>query len=100
MTPDAAAGAPRIPTAGTTFVGKWASVAYGDYMTGGNHVLPTGGRSRSFSGLATQHFLRSFTIQEIDQRGAESLADDVALLANAEGLPAHAAAALARRREP
>ena len=100
MTTDAAAVARRIPTAGTTFAGKWASVAYGDYMTGGNHVLPTGGRSRSFSGLATQHFLRSFTIQEIDQRGAESLADDVALLANAEGLPAHAAAALARRREP
>jgi len=97
MTADAAAVARRIPTAGTTFVGGWASVAYGDYMSGGNHVLPTSGRSRSFSGLSTQHFLRSFTIQEIDQRGAESLADDVALLAEAEGLPAHAAAALARK---
>lgn len=99
MTRDAAAVARRVRTAGTTFVGKWASVAYGDYMTGGNHVLPTSGRARSFSGLSTQHFLRSFTIQEIDEEGAEAMADDVALLAEAEGLYAHAAAALARRSE-
>lgn len=99
MTADAAAVARRIPTAGTTFVGSWASVAYGDYMTGGNHVLPTSGRARSFSGLSTQHFLRSFTIQEMDQTGAASLAGDVAILAEAEGLPAHAAAARARTAE-
>jgi histidinol dehydrogenase len=99
LTADAAAVARRIPTAGTSFVGPWASVAYGDYMSGGNHVLPTAGRSRSFSGLSTQHFLRSFTIQEIDERGARALAGDVALLAEAEGLPAHAAAALARRTD-
>ncbi len=99
MTDDAAAVARRIPTAGTTFVGGWASVAYGDYMTGGNHVLPTSGRARSFSGLSTQHFLRSFTIQEIDRAGAAALAGDVAILAEAEGLPAHAAAARARLDE-
>jgi histidinol dehydrogenase len=99
MTDDAAAVARRIPTAGTTFVGGWASVAYGDYMSGGNHVLPTAGRARSFSGLSTQHFLRQFTLQEIDRRGAEALAADVALLAEAEGLPAHAAAARARTEE-
>ena len=99
MTADAAAVARRVPTAGTTFVGGWASVAYGDYMTGGNHVLPTAGRARSFSGLSTAHFLRSYTIQEIDERGAASLAGDVAVLAEAEGLPAHAAAALARTPE-
>ena len=66
-------------------------------MTGANHVLPTSGRARSFSGLSSQHFMRSFTIQEIDAEGADSMANDVALLAEAEGLPAHAAAALARR---
>jgi histidinol dehydrogenase len=99
MVEPAAAIARRVPTAGTTFVGGWASVAYGDYMTGGNHVLPTSGRARSFSGLSTQHFLRSFTIQEIDQAGAAALAGDVAVLAEAEGLPAHAAAARARTRE-
>ncbi len=99
MTADAAAVARRVPTAGTTFVGGFASVAYGDYLTGGNHVLPTAGRARSFSGLSTAHFLRSYTIQEIDERGAASLAGDVAVLAEAEGLPAHAAAALARTPE-
>jgi histidinol dehydrogenase len=99
MTADASAVARRIPTAGTTFVGSWASVAYGDYMSGGNHVLPTSGRARSFSGLSTQHFLRAFTIQEIDRAGAEALAEDVALLAEAEGLPAHAAAARARQAD-
>lgn len=97
MTEDAAEVARRIRNAGTTFVGGYASVAFGDYMTGGNHVLPTAGRARSFSGLSTTHFLRSFTVQEVDEEGAASMADDVALLADVEGLPAHAAAARLRR---
>jgi histidinol dehydrogenase len=97
MTADAPAIASRITTAGTTFVGPWASVAFGDYLTGANHVLPTGGRSRSFSGLSTHHFLRSYTVQEITAAGADRMAADVALLAEAEGLPAHRAAAMARR---
>jgi histidinol dehydrogenase len=98
MTAEASDVASRITTAGTTFVGPWASVAFGDYLTGANHVLPTGGRSRSFSGLSTHHFLRSYTVQEITPEGADRMAADVALLAEAEGLPAHRAAAMARRR--
>jgi histidinol dehydrogenase len=97
MTESAARDARRILTAGTIFVGNAASVAFGDYLTGANHVLPTGGRSRSFSGLATHHFLRAFTVQEIDAQGADAMAADVAVLAEAEGLPGHAAAAAARR---
>ncbi len=93
MTRDAARDARAVRTAGTTFVGPFASVAFGDYMTGANHVLPTAGRARSFSGLSTPHYLRSYTIQEIDAVGAAALAGDVTLLAEAEGLPAHAAAA-------
>jgi histidinol dehydrogenase len=96
MTAEAAEDARRITTAGTTFVGPAASVAFGDYMTGANHVLPTAGRARSFSGLSTLNYLRSFTIQEIDATGAAGMAEDVATLAEAEGLPAHAAAARAR----
>ncbi|MEJ2204846.1 MAG: histidinol dehydrogenase [Gemmatimonadota bacterium] len=96
MTAEAVA-AERISTAGTTFLGAWASVAYGDYLTGANHVLPTAGRARSFSGLSIQHYLRSYTVQEISADGALALADDVALLAAAEGLPAHGDAALARK---
>lgn len=97
MTENAALDARRLLTAGTIFVGNAASVAFGDYLTGANHVLPTGGRARSFSGLAVHHFLRSYTLQEIDAAGADSMARDVATLATAEGLPAHAAAALARK---
>ncbi len=97
MTAGAADVASRIRTAGTTFVGPWASVAFGDYLTGANHVLPTAGRARSFSGLSAQHYLRSFTVQEISSAGAASMAGDVVRLADAEGLPAHAAAAEARR---
>ena len=98
MARDGSALARKLRNAGTTFVGEASSVAFGDYMTGANHVLPTSGRARSFSGLSTHHFLRSFTIQELDARGARSLADDVGLLADAEGLPAHALAARARGR--
>jgi len=100
MTADAARAARRVTTAGTTFVGPAASVAFGDYMTGANHVLPTAGRARSFSGLSTLNYLRSFTIQEIDAQGAGAMSTDVATLAGAEGLPAHAAAALGRRKAP
>jgi histidinol dehydrogenase len=96
MTTGAAADARTVTTAGTVFVGAWASVAFGDYLTGANHVLPTGGRARSFSGLSVATFLRSYTVQEIDAAGAAALAEDVARLARGEGLPAHAAAALAR----
>jgi histidinol dehydrogenase len=97
MTRDAATDATKLRHAGTIFVGPAASVAFGDYMTGANHVLPTAGRARSFSGLSTHHFLRSFTIQEVSREGARAMADDVALLAMAEGLPAHAEAARARK---
>lgn len=96
MTADAERDSRRVRSAGTTFVGGYASVAFGDYMTGANHVLPTEGRARSFSGLSAQHFPRSYTIQEITPEGARGMAADVAELAVAEGLPAHAAAALAR----
>ena len=97
MTASAAIDALRVRTAGTTFVGPAASVAFGDYMTGANHVLPTAGRARSFSGLSTINYLRSFTIQTITPEGAASMVADVVALAEAEGLPAHASAARARR---
>jgi histidinol dehydrogenase len=74
-------------------------VAFGDYLTGANHVLPTSGRARSFAGLSTLDFLRFFTWQEISPEGAARMADDVERLARAERLPAHAAAARARGAE-
>jgi histidinol dehydrogenase len=85
----------RFPIAGALFIGASSSVAFGDYLTGGNHVLPTGGLARSYSGLSTFDFFRWTSEQRIDRGAAASLAPDVALLAAAEGLPAHGAAALA-----
>lgn len=91
--PDAAL--PRIRNAGTVFLGDTSSVAFGDYMTGANHVLPTGGRARSYSGLSTLDFVRWTTYQRVSAKAADGLASDVGLIATAEGLPAHAAASLA-----
>jgi histidinol dehydrogenase len=85
-------------TAGTIFLGGPSSVAFGDYMTGANHVLPTAGRSRSFSSLSVLDFLRFFTWQELSADGAARLAEGTGLLADAEGLPGHARAARDRER--
>ncbi len=84
---------PRLKNAGTIFVGERSSVAFGDYMTGANHVLPTGGLARSYSGLSVLDFIRWTTYQEIDSNAAMRLAEDVGIFADAEGLPAHAASA-------
>lgn len=84
-----------LRSAGTIFVGAASSVAYGDYMTGANHVLPTAGAGRSYSGLSTLDFVRWTTWQEVTPTAAASLSEDVGRFADAEGLPAHAAAARA-----
>lgn len=91
--PDAALAA--IGDSGAVFVGEASSVAFGDYLTGGNHVLPTAGHARAASGLSTLDFVRWTTWQRVTPAGAAALAADCALLAEAEGLPGHAAAARA-----
>lgn len=93
---DPAAAMERVPTAGTVFLGPASSVAFGDYMTGANHVLPTAGLSRSYSGLSADHFVRGYTWQRILPEAAASLARPTARLARLEGLPGHAETALAR----
>ena len=95
-TPDAVLR--ELRGAGTVFVGATSSVAFGDYMTGANHVLPTGGLARCYSGLSTLDFVRWTTYQRISRNAASRLADDVGIFADAEGLPGHAAAARAWRR--
>jgi histidinol dehydrogenase len=82
--------------AGTIFLGQAAAVAFGDYLTGANHVLPTGGLARAFSSLSTLHFLRMYTWQEITPEAASDMSETVARMAEAEGLPGHAEAARAR----
>ncbi len=94
---DAEAVAARARHAGTIFVGETTSSAFGDYLTGANHVLPTGGLARSYSGLSTLDCIRWTTVQRVTRLGAAALAEDVSALASSEGLWAHAAAARAWR---
>ncbi|QRK07098.1 histidinol dehydrogenase [Archangium violaceum] len=89
---------PKARNAGTVFVGQYASVAYGDYMTGANHVLPTAGLARAYSGLSVLDFYRWTTYQRVTRDAAARLADDVGLLADSEGLFAHADAARGWRK--
>lgn len=84
-----------VRCAGSIFIGETSSVAFGDYISGANHVLPTGGMGRAYSGLSTLDFIRWTTTQTISRSAAERFADDTAAFATAEGLPGHAAAARA-----
>lgn len=83
----------NVRAAGTVFVGESSSVAFGDYMTGANHVLPTAGLARCYSGLSTLDFVRWTSWQRVTPEAARQLARDVGTFADAEGLSAHAAAA-------
>lgn len=93
LTGGASAAVDRIRGAGTIFVGDTASVSFGDYISGANHVLPTGGLARSYSGLSILDFIRWTTTQRIDAAAAASLSGDTAAFAEAERLPGHAMAA-------
>ena len=86
-----------LRNAGTVFIGASSSVAYGDYMTGANHVLPTAGTARRYSGLSSLDFVRWTSWQTVTPMAAAAMADDVGRFAEAESLPAHAAAARAWR---
>lgn len=94
-----AASVAALRSTGTIFIGASSSVAFGDYMTGANHVLPTAGTSRIYSGLSTLDYVRWTTTQHVTPTAAASLADDVGIFADAEQLPGHAAAARAWRQQ-
>jgi histidinol dehydrogenase len=83
----------RIRSAGAVFVGRYSPVPSGDYATGGNHVLPTGGRARSSGGLGLETFFKCVTIQRLTKDGLASLAPTIEALAGFEGMPNHAATA-------
>jgi histidinol dehydrogenase len=84
--------ADQVRNAGAVFVGPFSPVAAGDYATGGNHVLPTGGWARSVGGLGIETFLRPITIQRLTSDGLALIRPTVEALAEAESMPAHAAA--------
>jgi histidinol dehydrogenase len=83
---------PRVRNAGAVFVGPWSPVAAGDYATGGNHVLPTGGRARAVGGLGLEAFLKPVTVQRLTPAGLARVRPVVEALAELEGMPAHAEA--------
>jgi len=79
----------RLRNAGSLFVGPWAPESAGDYATGANHVLPTGGLARGAGGLSVDAYGKFVQVQRVTREGLASIRDTVATLAEAEGLLAH-----------
>ncbi len=80
----------EIRNAGSVFLGPYTPVAAGDYASGTNHVLPTSGYAKLFSGLNVDTFVKKITVQKISKDGLRLLSDAITILAEAEGLSAHA----------
>jgi len=94
---DAALLADRVTTAGCVFVGRYGATAFGDYVAGSNHVLPTGGAGRFSGPLGPGTFRRKIATVEIPAEAAARLAPHVDVLARAEGFPVHGESAMIRR---
>ncbi|GMW05802.1 MAG: histidinol dehydrogenase [Nevskiales bacterium] len=86
----------RVQQAGSVFLGPWTPESVGDYCSGTNHVLPTYGHARAYSGLSVGDFQRRMTLQELTREGLLSLAPTVMALAHLEGLDAHGEAVRSR----
>jgi histidinol dehydrogenase len=86
----------QVQSAGSVFLGPWTPESVGDYCSGTNHVLPTYGYARAYSGLSVADFQRRMTLQELTRPGLEGLAPTVDTLARLEGLDAHAEAVRVR----
>jgi histidinol dehydrogenase len=80
----------HIDSAGSIFVGDWSAQTFGDYASGTNHVLPTGGMARTRGGLSVSDFVKCISVQEVSRAGFERLAPVALEFARAEGLDAHA----------
>lgn len=87
---------PLVQNAGSIFVGDYSAQAAGDYASGPNHVLPTGGAARFRGGLSVTDFVKLITVQELSSRGLRRIAPFIETLAETEGLRAHAESIRAR----
>lgn len=92
LTVDSAADLDWVRNAGSVFVGRWSAQPMGDYISGPNHTLPTGGMARVRGGLSVNDFLKLITVQEYAPEGMRALGHHAALLAEAEGLTGHSEA--------
>jgi histidinol dehydrogenase len=96
QTDNARAWLPKIRNAGSVFLGTWTPETMGDYCSGTNHVLPTYGFARAYSGLSMTDFLKRMTVQELTPHGLRDLGPTAVTIAQMEGLDAHANAVQVR----
>jgi histidinol dehydrogenase len=92
LTVDAASDLDWVQNAGSVFVGRWSSQPMGDYISGPNHTLPTGGMARVRGGLSVNDYVKLITVQQYSAQAMRVLGPPAALLAEAEGLTGHAEA--------
>ena len=90
--------AAKITAAGSVFIGNYSPESAGDYASGTNHTLPTGGWARAYSGVNVDSFMRKITFQELTRDGLDALAPAITAMAEAEGLDAHANAVRVRMK--
>jgi histidinol dehydrogenase len=98
LTVDAVSDLDWIQNAGSVFVGRWSAQPMGDYISGPNHTLPTGGMARVRGGLSVNDFIKLITVQQYTAEGIRLLGKSAVLLAEAEGLIGHAEAIRVRFR--
>ena len=89
----------KIVNAGSVFIGNYSPEAVGDYASGTNHTLPTNGFAKAYSGVSLDSFYKKITFQQLTKDGLNNIAGTVELMANAEGLQAHANAITIRRNK-
>jgi histidinol dehydrogenase len=92
LTVDAASDLDWVQNAGSVFIGRWSAQPMGDYISGPNHTLPTGGMARVRGGLSVNDFVKLITVQQYNAKAMRVLGPQAVLLAEAEGLSGHAAA--------
>ena len=80
---------PTLDNAGSVFLGRWTPESVGDYASGTNHVLPTYGYARMYSGVSLDAFTKKMTVQSLTREGLQTLGPSVAKMAEVEGLDAH-----------
>ncbi len=90
----------KVKSAGSVFLGDYAPESLGDYCSGTNHVLPTNGAARAYSGVSVASFQKSISIQTVSQKGLNTIGPCAITMAKAEGLQAHANAVLLRMGKP
>ncbi|XP_064938561.1 histidinol dehydrogenase, chloroplastic isoform X3 [Musa acuminata AAA Group] len=88
-----------IENAGSVFLGQWTPESVGDYASGTNHVLPTYGYARMYSGVSLNSFLKYITVQSLTEEGLKNIGPHVAKMAEVEGLEAHKRAVTLRLQE-